>query len=100
LLDGFEIICWDESNCSFDENEFVRKAADEKRWGFIGDYYRFKAVYEMGGIYLDTDIEVFHEFEPLLSKKCFFGFAYDSLICTAIFGAVAGHPLIKNLLNL
>ena len=46
---GYEIKRWDESNCSFDENDFVRKCFAEKKWGYIGDYYRAKALYEIGG---------------------------------------------------
>ena len=56
ILKGYQVMRWDESNCSFDENEFVRKTYAEKQLGFIGDYYRLKAVYEYGGIYLDTDV--------------------------------------------
>ena len=58
ILKGYQVMRWDESNCSFDENEFVRKTYAEKQLGFIGDYYRLKAVYEYGGIYLDTDVKV------------------------------------------
>ena len=57
ILKGYQVMRWDESNCSFDENEFVRKTYAEKQLGFIGDYYRLKAVYEYGGIYLDTDVK-------------------------------------------
>lgn len=30
---GYEIKRWDESNCSFDENDFVRKCFAEKKMG-------------------------------------------------------------------
>ena len=99
-LEGYEIIRWDESNCSFDENEFVKKAYAEKKLGFIGDYYRLKAIYEHGGIYLDTDVEVFNDFEPLLSDTVFFGFNYDCCIGTGIIGSVQGAPYIKKLMDL
>ena len=100
MLDGFEIICWDESNCSFDENEFVRKAADEKRWGFLSDYYRLKALYNIGGIYLDTDVEVFRDFVPLLNQKCFLNFIYDCVVGMGIVGSQPKNPFIFSLLQL
>ena len=31
--EGYEIKRWDESNCSFDENDFVRKCFAEKKMG-------------------------------------------------------------------
>ena len=34
-LEGYTVMRWDESNCSFDENDFVRKAYEE---GTISDY--------------------------------------------------------------
>ena len=37
---------------------FVRQAYDEKKWAFISDYVRYYAVYENGGIYLDTDVQI------------------------------------------
>lgn len=47
--DGFSVMCWDESNCSFDENDFIMHAYKKRRYAFISDYYRLKALYEWGG---------------------------------------------------
>ncbi len=74
LIRGDEIKRWDETNCNFDKNEFVRKAYHDKKYGFIGDYYRAKALYEYGGIYLDTDIVVNRVFDDLLGNEAFIGF--------------------------
>ncbi|BCN29020.1 glycosyltransferase family 32 protein [Anaeromicropila herbilytica] len=100
LLDGYKIMRWDESNCSFDENEFVKKTYQEKQLGFIGDYYRLKAVYEYGGIYLDTDVKVCKSFDSLLNYKAFLNFIFDCSVGTAIIGAKPKNPLIKNLLDM
>lgn len=32
-LKGYKVIRWDETNCSFNENEFVRRTYAEKNWG-------------------------------------------------------------------
>lgn len=96
----YEIMRWDESNCNFDENDFVRRAYEEKRWGYIGDYYRLKAIYEYGGIYLDTDVEMFNDFEPLLNNNVFFGFNFDCCIGTGIIGSAPHEPYIRELMNL
>ncbi len=100
MLEGYEVKRWDESNCSFDENEFVRKTYAEKQLGFIGDYYRLKAVYEYGGIYLDTDVKVCKSFDPLLDHECFLNFIFDCSVGSAIIGAKPGNPLIKALLDM
>lgn len=100
LLKGYKIMRWDESNCSFDENEFVRKTFQEKQLGYIGDYYRLKVLYEYGGIYLDTDVKVNKSFDNLLKYKAFFNFIFDCSIGSAIIGSQPGNPLIKNLLGM
>lgn len=99
-LKGYKIMRWDESNCSFDENEFVRKAYAEKKLAHISDYYRTKALYEHGGIYLDTDVMVFKEFDDLLSYEAFVNFIFDCAIGTAIIGAKKGNVLIKAMLDI
>lgn len=99
-LKGYKIMRWDESNCSFDENEFVRRTYAEKKLGFIGDYYRLKAVYEYGGIYLDTDVFVNKSFDSLLKYPAFLNFIFDCSVGSAIIGAKPGNKLIKALLDM
>lgn len=99
-LKGYEIVRHDENDCAFNENEFVKRAYAEKKWGFISDYYRLKAVYESGGIYLDTDVIVNRDFEPLLSEPCFMGYFVDCCLCTAIIGAEKRATIIKELMHL
>lgn len=100
MLKDYKVIRWDESNCSFDENEFVRRTYAEKKLGFIGDYYRLKAVYEYGGIYLDTDVMVCKSFDSLLNYPAFLNFIFDCSVGSAIIGAKKGNPLIKALLDM
>lgn len=100
ILKGYQVIRWDESNCSFEENEFVKKTYKERQLGFIGDYYRLKALYEYGGIYLDTDVKVCKSFDGLLQYQAFLNFIFDCSVGSAIIGAQKGNPLIKHLLDL
>ncbi|MDO4557097.1 MAG: glycosyltransferase, partial [Lachnospiraceae bacterium] len=99
-LKGYTIMRWDESNCSFDENNFVRKTFAERQLGFIGDYYRLKAIYEYGGIYLDTDVMVNRSFDGLLKYPAFLNFIFDCSVGSAIIGAKKGNPLIGSLLEM
>lgn len=97
---GYQFMRWDESNCPFDENEFVKRAYSEGRLGFIGDYYRLKALYEYGGIYLDTDIVVAKPFDDLLDNHAFIGFLYDCLLETAVIGSERKGKYIENLIKM
>ena len=54
----FEIIEWNESNTDLHENRYVECAYQLKKWAFVSDYVRMKVLYENGGIYFDTDVEV------------------------------------------
>ncbi len=99
-LHGYTIMRWDESNCSFDENDFVRNTYRDKQLGFIGDYYRLKAVYEYGGIYLDTDVKINKSFDNLLKHRMFLNFIFDCSVGSAIIGSEKGNPLVKGLLDM
>ncbi|SEG25582.1 Glycosyltransferase sugar-binding region containing DXD motif-containing protein [Butyrivibrio sp. Su6] len=99
-LHGYTIMRWDESNCTFDENDFVRNTYKDGQIGFIGDYYRAKAVYEYGGIYLDTDVKVKKSFDPLLKHKAFLNFIFDCSVGTAIIGSEKHNPLFKGIMDM
>lgn len=98
-LGDYKIIEWNESNFDIHENKYVEQAYKQKKWAFVSDYIRAKAIYEYGGIYLDTDVLVLDNLEDLLSNKCFVGFENKDNPFTAVFGAEKGHPLIKDMLD-
>lgn len=65
---------------------------------------RMFAVYTMGGIYLDNDVEVLKPLHPIAdAHKVFFGFQQDTTegdtINNAIFGAESGNPLILEIME-
>lgn len=96
----YEIIEWNETNYDFTKNEYMRQAYEAKKWGFVPDYARLDIIYEHGGIYLDTDVEIIRSFDELLSNECFFGFEDTGdgeyfVNCGQGFGAVAKHNVIK-----
>lgn len=53
-----EIKCWNEENSDIYEHEAIRFLVEKKDWAFVSDYVRLKVLYEHGGIYFDTDIQV------------------------------------------
>lgn len=63
MCPDFTLKRWDESNFDFDETIFTREAAAHEKWAFVSDYARLKALYNEGGFYLDTDIEIVKRFD-------------------------------------
>lgn len=97
-LHDYQIIEWNEDNFDIHENKYVEQAYKAKKWAFVSDYIRAKAVYEMGGIYLDTDVLVLDNLESLLNNRAFVGFENPANPFTAVFGAEKHHPLLKDML--
>lgn len=92
----YEIREWNESNLDISMNNYTRQAYEAKAWGFVPDYLRLWIVYTCGGIYLDTDVQIIRNFDPLLKEKGFMGFEDDEYVCLGMgFGAEAGNPMIK-----
>lgn len=69
----YEIIEWNESNFDFMACNYSAEAYKEKKWAFISDYARYKILYEHGGVYFDTDVEVIKSFDEILEKGAFMG---------------------------
>lgn len=72
-LPDFEIMKWSEENLDLNECPFVKEAYENKKWAFVADYARAKALKEYGGIYFDTDMEVIKNIESLFEHKTFLG---------------------------
>lgn len=53
----YEIVKWDEHNYDFLGNPYTREALEQKQYMYATDYVRKDILYQMGGIYLDTDVE-------------------------------------------
>ena len=97
----YEIREWNETNYDFTKNGYMRQAYEAKKWGFVPDYARLDIVYEHGGIYLDTDVEMVRSFDELLEHQAFFGFEDTGdgeffVNCGHGFGAVPRHEAIQN----
>ena len=91
----YEIIRWDESNYDVNKNAYVCAAYQNKKWAFLTDYVRLDVVYEHGGIYLDTDVELIKSLDDLLENDCFMGMEQVGMVNTGQgFGSIAGHPFI------
>ncbi|HJV78819.1 MAG TPA: glycosyltransferase [Paludibacter sp.] len=71
LMPDYKIIRWDESN--FDANlcSFSKCSLQEKIYSPVSDVCRYYALNKYGGIYLDTDVELFKRFDEFLDVDFF-----------------------------
>ena len=86
-LPDYEIIRWDETNVNINECPFIKGAYENKKWAFVADFARTKAIYEMGGIYFDTDMLVTKPIDFLLDKETFLGVEDSMMVATGVWGA-------------
>ncbi|MBZ5749699.1 glycosyltransferase family 32 protein [Metabacillus rhizolycopersici] len=98
-LSGYEIREWNENNFDINSNLYVKEAYESGKFAFVSDYARVYALYNFGGIYLDTDVEVFKPFDDLLHHMSFWGFEQENYIATSTIGAEKDNKLIKLFLN-
>ena len=98
-LSQYELIEWNEESFDINSNKYVREAYEAGKFAFVSDYVRVYALYHFGGIYLDTDVEVFKPFDDLLHHDSFWGFEQENYIATSTIGASKGNKLIKQFLD-
>lgn len=98
-LVGYQIKEWNEENFDINYNTFIMEAYENKKYAFVSDYVRLYALYNYGGIYLDTDVEVFKDFDKYLNNESFWGFEVGNYIATSTIGAKKGSYIIKKILD-
>lgn len=104
VLPDYEIKCWDANSFDFDSIPYVKQAYERKKWAFVADYVRLYALYTEGGIYLDSDVEVFRRFDVFLKYSFFTGTDINDAkdrfsIEPAILGAEKGFFFLKECLD-
>jgi hypothetical protein len=99
-LPDYEFMLWNFDRFDKKLSLWVRQTVEVKKYGFTPDYIRLYALYNYGGIYLDTDVEVLKSFDDLLDLPYFLGEeATKHGIGSAILGAEKGCFWIGKLLE-
>lgn len=98
-LKCYKFIEWNEDNFDLNMSRYTKEAYKARKFAFVSDYARLYALYHVGGIYLDTDVEVVKPLDDLLIHEAFSGFEDEHFLQSGTMGAVAGHPWIKALLD-
>ena len=103
----YEIIEWNEDNFDVNMIPYTAQAYKAKKYAFVSDYARFKILYEQGGLYFDTDVEVIKSMIDIVERGPFMGFEinpgtdrkYGSVNPGVGIGAVKGLDLYKSILD-
>ena len=79
FLPDYEITRWDESNFDVNAIPFTREAYAAGKYAYVSDYARMKILYEHGGVYFDTDVEVIAPIDDILANGAFMGFEKNTM---------------------
>ena len=74
----YKIMAWNEQNFDISQNRYAQQAYAAKKYAFVSDYARLVVLYEYGGIYLDTDVELVRPLDELLEYKGFIGMEHSA----------------------
>lgn len=97
----YQIIEWNENNFDvWSAPKFVQDAYKAKKWAFVTDYVRLKVVYDYGGVYLDTDVELLKNLDRFLQYPAFFGMQQNLHIATGLgFGSIKNNEILLKLMK-
>lgn len=70
-MPDYEIRRWDETTFDVNQSDYIREAYSCGQWAFASDFARFRIIYDYGGVYLDTDVELIQSLEPILERGPF-----------------------------
>ncbi len=96
----YKIIEWNEDNFDINCNEYVKQAYENKKFAFVSDYARLYVLYNFGGIYFDTDIEVIKNFDNIIKNMDIYAFEKEDVIMTGVMIARKESKIIKQFLKL
>ncbi|MDV4150429.1 glycosyltransferase [Clostridium sp. AL.422] len=97
-LKDYEIMEWNEENFPIKNFKFANDTYKDGKWAFLADYCRLWALYNYGGIYLDTDMEVLKPLNDFLEHSSFGGLE-DYEINMAIWGCEKYDRFISEVLK-
>lgn len=98
-LPDYEIWLWDTQRFDINSTIWTKQAFETRKYAFAADYIRLYALYNHGGIYLDSDVVVYKSFDDLLGLPYFIGHDQIRGFEAAVIGAEKGCEWIKDILD-
>lgn len=99
-MPDWEYIEINESNFNINYNDYVKNAYNNKKWAFVSDVARLWALYNFGGVYMDTDVIVYQPLDKFLKHNFFTGFENKHYPITATMGCKKNNWLVKEMLDI
>lgn len=114
-LPDYEIKEWNEDNFDVNIIKYTKEAYKAKKYAFVSDYARFWILYNYGGLYFDTDVEILKPMNEIIVRGSFMGCENkaNDMSTTSIksglelgvnpglgLGVTPGHGLYKEILDI
>lgn len=100
---GWEVKEWNENNFDVNSIPYTSEAYKAGKYAFVSDFARFWILYNFGGVYFDTDVEVISPMLDIVETGAFMGCEKSGEITTVNpgvgVGAPAGHPFYGHMLD-
>lgn len=96
-LPDYELRLWNEDTFDLDLYPYAREAYDNRKFAFVTDVVRLWALYNYGGVYMDTDVEILKPLDDLLHLPAFTGYEASSSMApvTGLMASEAGGIWVK-----
>lgn len=100
FLPDYEIIEWNESNYDVHKIPYISQAYNVKKYAFVSDFARFDILYEHGGLYFDTDVEVIKSMDKIIEQGAFAGVEFPGKLNAGLgLASPAASPIYKEILD-
>lgn len=76
-MPDYEIKVWNEENFDVNMVPYIQEAYKARKYAFVSDYARFWILYNYGGLYFDTDVEIIKSLDEIISQGPFMGCEQD-----------------------
>lgn len=86
----WEIKEWNEDNFNINQRRWTKEAYYFRKFAFVADVARLHALYEDGGVYMDTDVELVQPIDSFLENKSFIGFEEPHICLNS--GLIGAEP--------
>ncbi len=100
-MPDFELKEWNEDCFDINCTQYVKQAYESKKYAFVSDYVRFWVLFNFGGLYFDTDVEVIRSFDGLLEDEAFTGFETENYVAPGLvlWCKNKGNVILKEILD-
>ena len=97
----YEIREWNEGNIALEHcPRYVQDAYAAKKYAYVTDYVRLKVLYDCGGFYMDTDVELLKSLDPFRGDAGVIGFENNEFVNSGqMLAAEAGHPILTEMME-